>query len=118
VSAPSGPMAQKLLETSPQSWAESDVRGLFATGRPEQNVDRGDKPGPVSIAVAASAPAAEPPAPAAESGSDGEKPAADAPKPESRVVVVGDSDFASNRALGIQGNRELFLNMANWLAQQ
>jgi ABC-type uncharacterized transport system involved in gliding motility auxiliary subunit len=31
---------------------------------------------------------------------------------------VGDSDFASNSALGIQGNREIFLNMANWLAQQ
>ena len=24
----------------------------------------------------------------------------------------------ANRALGIQGNREIFLNMANWLAQQ
>ena len=32
--------------------------------------------------------------------------------------MVGDSDFGSNRALGLQGNRELFLNMANWLAQQ
>jgi ABC-type uncharacterized transport system involved in gliding motility auxiliary subunit len=32
--------------------------------------------------------------------------------------VVGDSDFARNRAIGIQGNREIFLNMANWLAQQ
>ena len=43
---------------------------------------------------------------------------ADAPKPETRLVVVGDSDFARNRAIGIQGNREIFLNMANWLAQQ
>jgi ABC-type uncharacterized transport system involved in gliding motility auxiliary subunit len=34
------------------------------------------------------------------------------------MIVVGDSDFASNGALGIQGNRDLFLNMANWLAQQ
>ncbi|MEO8071304.1 MAG: ABC transporter, partial [Acidobacteriota bacterium] len=44
-------------------------------------------------------------------------PDADAKK-ESRVIVIGDSDFAANRAIGIQGNRELFLNMANWLAQQ
>ena len=117
VSAPSGPMAQKLLETSPQSWAEVDVRGIFATGRPDRNVEQGDKAGPVSIAVASSAPAAEPPA-AAASGSEAATPPADAPKPESRVVVVGDSDFATNRALGIQGNREIFLNMANWLAQQ
>jgi ABC-type uncharacterized transport system involved in gliding motility auxiliary subunit len=34
------------------------------------------------------------------------------------MVVVGDSDFATSRALGLQGNREIFLNMANWLAQQ
>jgi ABC-type uncharacterized transport system involved in gliding motility auxiliary subunit len=33
-------------------------------------------------------------------------------------VVVGDSDFASNRAIALQGNRDIFLNMANWLAQQ
>ncbi|MDQ3487349.1 MAG: ABC transporter, partial [Acidobacteriota bacterium] len=37
---------------------------------------------------------------------------------ESRVVVMGDSDFASNRWLGISGNRDLFLNSVNWLAQQ
>ena len=33
-------------------------------------------------------------------------------------VVVGDSDFASNRYLGTAGNEDLFLNMNNWLAQQ
>jgi ABC-type uncharacterized transport system involved in gliding motility auxiliary subunit len=82
----------------------------------------------VPIAAAVSIPAPNPPAPAAANpvaegadagGEDGDDvPDADAPAPESRVVVVGDSDFASNRALGLQGNRELFLNMANWLAQQ
>ena len=39
-------------------------------------------------------------------------------KPETRVVAFGDSDFASNAALGVQGNRDLFLNTVNWLAQQ
>ena len=34
------------------------------------------------------------------------------------MVVVGDSDFASNSALGIQGNRDITLNIVNWLAQQ
>ena len=43
---------------------------------------------------------------------------ANAPKPETRVVVVGDSDFASNGVLGIQGNRDLFMNMVGWLSQQ
>ena len=103
-----GHTAQKFLQTSPQSWAESDIKGLYATGRPEEDTAHGDKAGPVSIAAAVSAAAAD--APVSNDAS--------APKPESRMVVVGDSDFASNRALGIQGNRELFLNIANWLAQQ
>ena len=33
-------------------------------------------------------------------------------------MVIGDSDFAANFALGIQGNRDLFMNALNWLAQQ
>jgi ABC-type uncharacterized transport system involved in gliding motility auxiliary subunit len=69
--------------------------------------------------VASSAPATDvaAPAPATPPAPNAPKPE-EAPKPETRVVVVGDSDFATNRALGIQGNREIFLNMANWLAQQ
>ena len=31
---------------------------------------------------------------------------------------IGDSDFAANNAIGIQGNQDLFLNAVNWLAQQ
>jgi ABC-type uncharacterized transport system involved in gliding motility auxiliary subunit len=42
----------------------------------------------------------------------------DAPKPESRLVVIGDSDFASNAMVQVGGNSDLFLNAANWLAQQ
>ena len=40
------------------------------------------------------------------------------PKPETRLVVFGDSDFVTNGYLGIPGNRDLFLNSVNWLAQQ
>ena len=32
--------------------------------------------------------------------------------------MVGDSDFAGNNALGVQGNQDFFLNAVNWLAQQ
>jgi ABC-type uncharacterized transport system involved in gliding motility auxiliary subunit len=39
----------------------------------------------------------------------------DAPKPETRMVVFGDSDFVTNGYLGIPGNRDLFLNAVNWL---
>ena len=42
----------------------------------------------------------------------------DAPRPEARVVVFGDSDFAANAILGTQGNRDLFLNTIGWLSQQ
>ena len=62
----------------------------------------------MAAAVTGAATTAPPPAP-------GE---ADAPKPEARLIVVGDADFGSNNGIGIQGNKDLFLNMANWLAQQ
>jgi len=32
--------------------------------------------------------------------------------------VIGDSDFATNGILGVQGNRDFFQNTVNWLAQQ
>ena len=108
-----GRTAQPVLETSPQSWAETNVAGVFASGRVERNIEPPNIAGPVPLAAAVSAAAEEPPTPA-----DGAPPEADAPTPETRIVVVGDSDFARNRAIGIQGNREIFLNMANWLAQQ
>ena len=38
--------------------------------------------------------------------------------PETRVAVMGDSDFAANGSLGIQGNRDLFMNIVGWLSQQ
>src|SRR5262249_47807859 len=46
------------------------------------------------------------------------KPGDDSAKPETRVVVFGDSDFASNAIMGIQGNRDLFMNIVGWLSQQ
>ena len=98
---------------------ETDVKGLYATQRPEKNTDKGDKAGPVSVAAAVSAPAAAAPTPApAPDKSAPDKPANDAPKPESRLAVIGDSDFASNRWIALGGNNDLFLNTANWLAQQ
>ena len=54
-------------------------------------------------------------------GKDEEKgePKKDEPKkPETRVAVIGDSDFAANAYLGVQGNKDLFVNAVNWLAQQ
>jgi ABC-type uncharacterized transport system involved in gliding motility auxiliary subunit len=106
-----GRNAQKLIETGPRSWAETDLKGL-SSGKPSQ-MDATDKKGPVSLGAAVSGPATNAPAPK-EPPKPGET-----PKPvEARIVAIGDSDFASNAALGVQGNRDLFLNTVNWLAQQ
>ncbi len=106
-----GRTAQTFIETSPRSWAETDIKGLMQTGKVAMEADKGDKQGPISIGVAVSTAAPEaPPTPA-----NGDK---EAPKPETRVAAIGDSDFPSNAALGISGNRDMFLNVVNWLAQQ
>jgi len=112
----SGHVAQRVIETSPDSWAEADLKDLYETMKAAPDLKSGDKPGPVGIMAAVSAPA--PDAPAPPTPAPGTPPPADAPKPETRMVVVGDSDFAANDPINISGNRDLFLNMANWLAQQ
>jgi ABC-type uncharacterized transport system involved in gliding motility auxiliary subunit len=105
--------AQKILETSVRSWAETDLKGLFATGKPQPD-PKVDKQGPVSIAAAVNVSAPNAPAAPATDGAT----SAESPKPETRVVVMGDSDFISNQTLNFSGNRDLGLNIANWLAQQ
>jgi ABC-type uncharacterized transport system involved in gliding motility auxiliary subunit len=107
-----GRWAQELVMTSPRSWAETDIKRLLESGEVQHEPDRGDLPGPVSLAAAVSAPATDAPPPA-DTG-DGEPPAT----PQTRIAVFGDSDFATNGWLGIPGNRDLFLNTVSWLAQQ
>src|SRR5262245_13669270 len=102
--------AQAFLETGPRSWAESDVKTLLSTGKVGLDEDKGDKRGPITIGSAVTA--------AAKAAPDAKPDAADAPKPEARLAVIGDSDFASNGVLGIQGNRDLFMNTIGWLSQQ
>ena len=36
---------------------------------------------------------------------------------EGRFVIVGTSRFAINAVIGFNGNRDLFLNMINWLSE-
>ena len=108
----SGKFPQALVESSPNSWGETDIKTLSTTNEVKREIEKGDKPGPVSLAAAVSAPVTDAPAPAA-----GAKPE-DTAKPETRLVVFGDSDFASNGWLAFQGNRDLFLNTVNWLSKQ
>ena len=107
--------AQPLVNTSPQSWSEADLASLSSgKAQVEFNADKGDKQGPITLAAAVSAVATVLP-PAGNSSPD----APDAQRqPESRVVAVGDSDFATNMAIGISGNRDFFMNSLNWLSQQ
>jgi len=100
--APSGVTVEKLLESNPRSWAETgDLKGAI-------QFDEGkDLKGPVSLAVAVTKSLA---GVMDEQGK--EKTAAK----QVRMVVVGDSDFASNAYFAAQGNGNLFMNMANWLA--
>ena len=37
---------------------------------------------------------------------------------KARIVVVGTADFASNQFLGAQGNKDFFLNVVSWLAEE
>ena len=103
-------VAQKLVETSPSSWAETNLKSL--TGGEPAKIDGDDKRGPICLGAAVSGPATTAAPPEGKDIEAAAKPA------EVRIVAFGDADFASNAALGVQGNRDLFLNTLNWLAQQ
>ncbi len=105
--------AQPFITTSAQSWAEADLASL-STGQVALNADKGDKQGPVTLGAAATAAATAAPPPGNASPAGVEAP----PKPESRVAAIGDSDFASNFAIGIPGNSDLFVNAVSWLGQR
>jgi len=95
----------ELVKTGRDSWAEKDLDALFSRGVAELGAD--DERGPVPLAVAGS-PHLDGTAP---------QPADDAKDTAKagRLVVFGDSDFASNQALGAYRNRDLFVNSVNWL---
>jgi len=128
-----GRIAETFVETGAQSWAESDLSEL-TSGEVTLEEESGDLPGPVSIATAVSYIIDDLPSdddsPAVDSEnrtpSDGSSSTVSdtmnedevASPVEARLAVFGDSDFAANGAIGIQGNSDLALNTINWLAQQ
>jgi ABC-type uncharacterized transport system involved in gliding motility auxiliary subunit len=101
---PAGICAQVLISTSHQSWADTDLvdlqrnRSSFEEGR--------DRKGPISIAVVATV------APRQSEDKDGQ------PVPNARLIVLGDSEFASNHFLTLQGNNDFFSHMIRWLAAE
>lgn len=104
---------QNLIQTSERSWSESDVKSLMSGGKVSLDEKAGDRKGPITIALSLSMDAPDAPAPPAPAAGETAP-----PRPQMRLVVVGDSDFASNAASGVQGNSDLFVNMNNWLTQQ
>jgi hypothetical protein len=89
--APSGAGVSLVAETDPDAWGIRDLgRAADPRGDPRPGEDRR---GPVGVVAAASWP-----------GKQG----------EARLVVVGDSDFASNSFLDLLGNRDLVLNAIGW----
>lgn len=123
-----GRVGEVVVETGARSWAEADLSQL-AAGEVTLDEDAGDVPGPVPIAAVVAQTIDEPePADEGDDGEDGAEDEAetgaedeaddDDPPLQARLAVFGDSDFAANAAVGIQGNRDLALNTINWLAQQ
>ncbi|MFK7898352.1 MAG: GldG family protein [Myxococcota bacterium] len=97
-----------IVKTGNESWAERDLEAWRRTGRAEYGDE--DLLGPVTVAVAG-----EPRL--AGMGSGGEEDATpQGAATAGRIVVFGDSDFATNEYLGALRNRDLFLNAINWLA--
>jgi ABC-type uncharacterized transport system involved in gliding motility auxiliary subunit len=105
--------ATKLLETSPRSWEEMDAFNPNMKVAPDAGRD---VLGPVPLAVAVSRPATvwSPDTAGARGQSEEPKPK----RPETRLVVFGDSDFAVNAFLNFQANKDVFLNTISWLAEE
>jgi gliding motility-associatede transport system auxiliary component len=91
---PPGTTVTTLLDTSPEGWGETSLANLEEQVRK----DPGDTAGPVSLAVAAGP-------------AEGDKTAAK----KGRLVVVGNSRFASAEGLSNSGNANFFLNSIHWL---
>lgn len=95
-----------LGKTSESSWAETDISLLFESG--QVTLDPEDKPGPVVVAAAI----VKKLEPEAESAPENPMTV----KKEARLVIVGDSDFATNQYINFLFNGPLVLNMVHWLS--
>jgi gliding motility-associatede transport system auxiliary component len=114
---PEGVQVQTLASTSPapQSWAETDLKTLQEEKR--VSFDEGsDRKGPISIAAVATLTPKQPASATSAAPSTEEKPGAS--ERTARLIVFGDSEFANNSFITLQGNGDLFLNTVSWLAEE
>ncbi len=89
-----------LARSGPESWAESDT-GSVRTNTVSFNPGT-DRRGPVPVAVLAAI--------------KGKDPVSSAPA-EGRLIVMGNSAFATSHYMKVLGNKDFFLNTVNWLAE-
>ena len=87
-----------LAQTSPNSWAETDLESIFQ--KQTAKVDAEDRRGPISLAVAVTANLKE-------MGTDQEGTA--------RLAVFGNEAFANNQYISQYFNRDMLLNTISWL---
>jgi len=105
----------QVLFSGPKSWAEKE----YKTGKVQ--LDPGiDLQGPVPVAVVSSKEikstnSAELKPDAASEAKTSEPPVS---TKKAHLVVIGDSDFASNQYFSLYGNGDFFLNTASWLAKE
>ena len=98
-----GATFQPIAHTTDKSWSTTNVEARevsFQEGR--------DTQGPIALFGAGTfkKPEDAPAAPGAEN----------TPTPEGRFIVSGSTEFPANAIIGINGNRDLFVNAVNWLA--
>ncbi|WP_322798913.1 GldG family protein [Thermoflexus sp.] len=88
----------QLVETTPQSWSETDLEGLRqALNQGRLPSSEGKKLGPLALALTV-----------------------EQVNGKGRVVLFGDADFAANQNVGANlpfANLDLFVNAVNWLSE-
>jgi ABC-type uncharacterized transport system involved in gliding motility auxiliary subunit len=109
-----GWQAAPLLTTSERSWLETGgMQGEITFD------EKTDKAGPLTVGVTLTRELK--PEAAADAKPADPKAAAPADKPATRtqrIVAIGDSDFLSDANLGALGNKQLGLNILQWLASR
>lgn len=98
---PPGVQATALIRTQPGTWAETNLVRLQQKDEAEPQPD--EKTGPLTLVVAAVAPREKKP------GDEGNR--------DARVVVVGNSFFASNAQVTSPGNINFLMNAFAWLTE-
>ena len=101
-----GLQAHVLASTGASAYAETNIADVIK-GKTQYDPET-DAAGPIEVAAVATR-EDSPPAAAGDTAS---------PARHGRIVVFGDSDFASNAYLGLSGNRDLVMNTIGWLAEE